>query len=223
MRRTSVLLIILLPLGVLFSQNAQGVDQGPQDPKYRWGSSFGGAFFEDKFNHLETTKAFYRLREPLIFNRPGISQDIALGFLWGEHFPDEAELIDSHNFLLYGMTRFHKDIINIPSAVQLRLSVFAGGGLGYSTTITRIEQEYGPTTEVIDYSGVGYLITTGGRFEIGPYYGETSWNIRDAEPHLLNTISIGIQSKTPWAALVAPVMYVGAYYLLSKFFSSWGL
>ena len=169
---------LLFPLGDIFRRKSKIVDQTSKDTRYRWGSSFGGAFFEDKFNHLETVKVFYRLPEPLFFNRPGISQCLALGFLSGAYFPDEDGLISYTNTLYYSMTTFHKYIINTSTIVPIRFSVSAGGGFGHSTTI----KEMGPTTETIDYNGVGYLITMGGRLEIGHYYGETSWNIRDADP-----------------------------------------
>ncbi|MEE9464672.1 MAG: hypothetical protein V3W14_03730 [Candidatus Neomarinimicrobiota bacterium] len=211
-----IFIIISAPWSFVFSSDTTGVNTQPEKPRFSWGSSFGGAFNEDKFNFLESAKASYRLREPLILNRPGISQDITLGFLWTET-TEESEPPESYNFLFYVSTRFHKDIFKFSTEeAQLRLSVFAGGGLGHSTTYVteKVEPYEFVTEDVLDYRGLGFLLTAGGRLEYGPYYGETSWNLRDAEPRLLNTISIGIQSKSPIAALVVPA----CYYFVFKIF-----
>jgi hypothetical protein len=213
MRRLKVLALItaLLVGGSLLGQNT---------PRYKWASSFAGPFFEDKFNFLEITRVFYQLPEPLVFKGPGVRQDVVLGYIFSNYYPTEDEVEVIANHLLFGMSRLHRDLWSSSFlTLPVRLSVFAGGGLGYSAATNGIDHwnPFPDSDDLID-KRIGYFLTGGGRLELGPIFAETSWNLRDAKPQFCNTISLGCQSKSPLAAFVVPVIEVAVFLTLAAMF-----
>lgn len=77
-----------------------------------------------------------------------------------------------------------------------------GGGIGSSKSYY-----WGEATEDSDITrGVGYIVSSGGRIDMGRLYGELGWNLYDATPSQFNSISIGYQAKTPHGAFIVPVL-----------------
>ena len=190
MKKLGIAIFLIISVVPGLSMEIDSVGKKP--PQYRW---------MEMVWPLQTITFSFPLESPLVFKRLGLEEHITIGYLTyfkegGEYSEDSSDPdFGERSFgLLYSVLEWHKLLVE---KKQLRVSLLAGGGLGYYTLWVPLKPD-----------GIGYILSSGMQVQVGRLVGDVRLNFGRATPQLFPTINIGYQGKTLVGAMVGPAIVI---------------
>ncbi|MEE9162302.1 MAG: hypothetical protein V3U35_04955 [Candidatus Neomarinimicrobiota bacterium] len=230
MRLTYSTLLLAATTGILAgSAGPSEKDEGSRFP-YRWSSlvsipiSLRG--FDPDYTEFYTGSVSRQLREPFLLKKAGVRQAVGLGMQAYTHYRPTSSLLGNNyasyaSILLYGLTEFQRTVgLNNDPLLPMRLSLIAGGGLGYTSNWWEDEA----TGETGGRKGIGFIVSAGLRADIWRLAVQTRLNLHSGAPNLIPTASMGYQTKGLAGAMVLPAVSLALFVIMVVAFAgvNWG-